>query len=488
MAVRDECLTYDGFSPETVSLMKETAEQEVNTRVKFLRRIKNLERSNDELAKKVSELTGQNRRLNNAKLTSKKEFAALKAENKKLVGMHGKVYNQLGITNTILKAKNKKLKEDKKVLTNENQALKKDLVVSKAFLKAYQCEAENLEEMLEKLQLKNKDLVNKLNEKTAEEETGMVTRSSSNKRKRTSTPMDNSCNVDPVEACVYVSGGKVKVNEVSTDSKTVYRLQLNSEQKWEHFCDLPSERASHQTAVFGDQIVLVCGRNSTGVLGNTDTMSLSSSASGSHAAVNYKRSAFGMCKFGGCLLIAGGYHDSTATEKCEIFSIQSGSWTEVSSMNAKRRSLALLYFQQKVWAIGGAGSDATHDSIETYDVTENRWTTAEAKLQTKRCSHSAVAGRGKFFVLGGKRDGQVLSSVEVYSSGEFSFLKPMSVPRCLFGACLIGNRLFCVGGLVDQQGELTKRTEYLDLEKNVWVEGPSLPSEVANFGICLKAF
>ena len=118
-------------------------------------------------------------------------------------------------------------------------------------------------------------------------------------------------------------------------------------------------------------------------------------------------------------------------------------------MNTKRELFALIYFQSKIWVIGGSLDGNCIYTIKTYNLTENKWTTVDAKLQSKRSSHSAIVHNQSFFVVGGHNQNKPLSSVEVYSSetNQFSFVSQMNPARAFFGSSIFNNSLIVFGGM-----------------------------------------
>ena len=201
--------------------------------------------------------------------------------------------------------------------------------------------------------------------------------------------------------------------------------------------------------------------------------------------MKYERCFFGISSFAGCIFVAGGYYNDLerTVDKCEVYSTESCEWTEVSSMNTKRRACALIYFQDKLWVNGGMNTTYM-ETIEIYDLAENRWTINDTKLLSQRAQHGALVHNKKFFVIGGENKDGVLSSVEIYSSetNQFSFVSPMVQARSMFGCSIFNNKLIVFGRRLNVDTEIIDSFEIYDIEKQVWLKGPTLPRPLTAFG------
>ena len=159
-------------------------------------------------------------------------------------------------------------------------------------------------------------------------------------------------------------------------------------------------------------------------------------------------------------------------------------WRNGPSLNDKRRSLVAVACHDKVYAIGGVAHDNyggyslldTMESIQVSSLLEtmetstmtrqnnNQWTRLQCRLPSPRSHCAAVVVHNRFIViLGGRADmGHNLSSVDIVdtapprnnnnnSNGEATIVAgpSMNSTRYAFGAAVMDNRIFVVGGCVN---------------------------------------
>ena len=163
-------------------------------------------------------------------------------------------------------------------------------------------------------------------------------------------------------------------------------------------------------------------------------------------------------------------------------------WRNGPSLNDRRHDLVAVVCRDKVYAIGGWGhtnnynNDTTLDTMESIQVSSlletiktlmmtrqnnNQWTRLQCRLSSPRMKCAAVVVHNRYVViLGGINGipglGQVLSSVDIMdtapphnnnndNNGEPTIVAgpSMNSTRCAFGAAVVDNRIFVVGGWVN---------------------------------------
>ena len=160
-------------------------------------------------------------------------------------------------------------------------------------------------------------------------------------------------------------------------------------------------------------------------------------------------------------------------------------WRNGPSLNDKRIDLAAVVCHDKVYAIGGLGGDnnyhvyTTLDTMESIQVSSllemretstmtrqnnNQWTRLQCRLSSPRYKCAAVVVQNRYIVILGGVNGmhQVLSSVDILdtappqnnnSNGEPTIVAApsMNSTQYAFGAAVVDNRIFVVGGLVNSE-------------------------------------
>ena len=155
-------------------------------------------------------------------------------------------------------------------------------------------------------------------------------------------------------------------------------------------------------------------------------------------------------------------------------------WRNGPSLHDERRDLVAVVCRDKVYAIGGLGrannyhGSTTLDTIESIQVSSllemtetskmtrqnnNQWTRLQCRLSSPRQAFTAVVVHNSYVViLGGNMDrGEDLSSVDIMdtapphnnnNNGEPTIVAgpSMNSTQSYFGAAVVDNRIFVVGG------------------------------------------
>ena len=151
-------------------------------------------------------------------------------------------------------------------------------------------------------------------------------------------------------------------------------------------------------------------------------------------------------------------------------------WRRGPNLNDKRTSLVAVVCGDKVYAIGGGGSRGVFDTMESIQVSSlletmetsttrqdnSHWTRLQCRLSSPRQACAAVVVHNRYVViLGGDSDRQGLSSVDIMdtapphnnnnNNGEPTIVAgpSMNSSRSYFGAAVMDNRIYVVGGFVN---------------------------------------
>ena len=160
-------------------------------------------------------------------------------------------------------------------------------------------------------------------------------------------------------------------------------------------------------------------------------------------------------------------------------------WRNGPSLNDRRASLVAVVCRDKVYAIGGSGGDNNYDgstfldTIESIQVSSllemtetstmtrqnnNQWTKLQCRLSSPQCHCAAVVVHNRYIVILGGVNGmrQDLSSVDIMDTapphnnndnGEPIIVAgpSMNSTRSSLGAAVVDNRIFVVGGYVNDR-------------------------------------
>ena len=186
------------------------------------------------------------------------------------------------------------------------------------------------------------------------------------------------------------------------------------------------------------------------------------------------------------VVIGGRMQSDSYTNSVIVWDPSTKRWRNGPSLNDRRRDLGAVVCCDKVYAIGGYGRannynfGTTLDTIESIQVsslletmdtstmtrqTNNQWTRLQCRLSSPRSHCAAVVVHNPFIViLGGHIDMcHYFSSVDILdtapphnnnnnSSGEPTIVAgpSMNSTRYDFGAAVVDNRIFVVGGWVNE--------------------------------------
>ena len=146
------------------------------------------------------------------------------------------------------------------------------------------------------------------------------------------------------------------------------------------------------------------------------------------------------------------------------------------NLNDKRTNLVAVVCGDKVYAIGGRASGGVLDTMESIQVSSlletmetsttrqdnSQWTRLQCRLSSPRPACAAVVVQNRYIViLGGSSDRQGLSSVDILdtaphhnnnNNGEPTIVAgpSMNSSRSYFGAAVMDNRIYVVGGFVNE--------------------------------------
>ena len=189
---------------------------------------------------------------------------------------------------------------------------------------------------------------------------------------------------------------------------------------------------------------------------------------------------------GKTIVVIGGRIQRKSTNSIIVWAPSTMEWRNRPSLNDKRHDLVAVVCRDKVYAIGGLGRDnnyrvyTTLDTMESIQVSSllemretltmtrqynNQWTRLQCRLSSPRSLCAAVVVHNRYIVILGGVNGmsQDLSSVDImdtappHHNNNNSNREPtimagprMNLARYAFGAAVVDNQIFVVGGWVNE--------------------------------------
>ena len=156
------------------------------------------------------------------------------------------------------------------------------------------------------------------------------------------------------------------------------------------------------------------------------------------------------------VVLGGRRKDHPTTDSVIVWDSSTKQWRLGPSLNEKRHYVAAETCNGKVYAIGGCRLE-TIESIDVASLLANtessnrHWNTLSCRLSMSRYGCAAVVVHDRYFVImGGYNGSKVLSTVEVLDTLQNKIVPlsglTMNSPRCYFGAAVVGNSIYAVGG------------------------------------------
>ena len=168
------------------------------------------------------------------------------------------------------------------------------------------------------------------------------------------------------------------------------------------------------------------------------------------------------------VVLGGRTKGNSTTDSVIVWDSSTKQWRQGPSLNEKRHYLAAETCNGKVYAIGGWNGGHVLDTIESIDVasllanteSSNRhWNTLSCRLSTSKHGCAAVVVHDRYIVImGGDNGSKFLSTVEVLDTLQKKIVPlsglTMNSPRCYFGAAVVGNSIYAVGGINNNWNKL----------------------------------
>ena len=182
------------------------------------------------------------------------------------------------------------------------------------------------------------------------------------------------------------------------------------------------------------------------------------------------------------VVLGGETKDNPATDSVIVSDSSTKQWRQGPSLNEERDLLAVETCNGKVYVIGGWNRNIhCLDTIECIDVvsllantdSSNRhWNTLSCRFPTAKSGCAAVVVHDRYIVImGGYNDrDKFLSTVEVLDTLQNKIVPlsglTMNSPRSSFGAAVVGNSIYAVGGM-SNIGKLLDSVEVLTFNVGV---------------------
>ncbi|KAM8910331.1 kelch-like protein 4 isoform 1-T1 [Spinachia spinachia] len=299
-------------------------------------------------------------------------------------------------------------------------------------------------------------------------------------------PMFQSPRTKPRKSTVgalYAVGGMDATKGSTTIEK--YDLRTNT---WDQVGVMNGRRLQFGVAVIDNKLYVVGGRDGLKTSNMVECYNPIHKAWSTMPPMSTHRHGLGIAVLEGPMYAVGGHDGWSYLNTVERWDPQARQWNYVASMSTPRSTMGVTALNGKLFAVGGRDGSSCLRSMECFDPHTNKWSMCTP--MAKRRGGVGVATYNNFLYAVGGHDApasnhcsRLSDCVERYDpkTDTWTTVSSLSVPRDAVGVCLLGDRLYAVGGY-DGQSYLNTVESY-DAQNNEWTE--EVPLNIGRAGACV---
>uniref|UniRef100_A0A8C6UVL9 Kelch-like family member 5 n=1 Tax=Neogobius melanostomus TaxID=47308 RepID=A0A8C6UVL9_9GOBI len=242
----------------------------------------------------------------------------------------------------------------------------------------------------------------------------------------------------------------------------------------EQYC-LRRDTLQFGVAVLDGRLYVVGGRDGLKTLNTVECYNPHSKTWSVMPPMSTHRHGLGVAVLEGPMYAVGGHDGWSYLSTVERWDPQARQWSFVASMSTPRSTVGVAVLNGKLYAVGGRDGSSCLRSVECFDPHTNRWSSC-APMAKRRGGVGVATWHGFLYAIGGhdapasSLASRLSDCVERYDpqTDVWTAVAPMSVSRDAVGVCLLGDRLFAVGGY---DGQVYLNTvEAYDPQTNEWTQ------------------
>uniref|UniRef100_A0A672NPV8 Kelch-like protein 4 n=1 Tax=Sinocyclocheilus grahami TaxID=75366 RepID=A0A672NPV8_SINGR len=299
-------------------------------------------------------------------------------------------------------------------------------------------------------------------------------------------PMLQSPRTKPRKSTVgslYAVGGM----DASKGSTTIEKYDLRTN-RWIQVGIMNGRRLQFGVSVIDNKLYVVGGRDGLKTSNMVECYNPITKVWSTMPPMSTHRHGLGIAVLEGPMYAVGGHDGWSYLNTVERWDPQARQWNYVASMSTPRSTVGVTALNGKLFAVGGRDGSSCLRSMECFDPHTNKWSMCAP--MSKRRGGVGVATYNSFLYAVGGHDAPASSHcsrlsdcVERYDpkTDTWTTVSSLSVPRDAVGVCLLGDRLYAVGGY-DGQTYLNSVESY-DAQNNEWTEVGELND--SRFSICV---
>lgn len=244
---------------------------------------------------------------------------------------------------------------------------------------------------------------------------------------------------------------------------------------WRQVATMSGRRLQFGVAVLDGRLYVVGGRDGLKTLNTVECYNPHSKTWSVMPPMSTHRHGLGVAVLEGPMYAVGGHDGWSYLSTVERWDPQARQWSFVASMSTPRSTVGVAVLNGKLYAVGGRDGSSCLRSVECFDPHTNRWSSC-GPMAKRRGGVGVATWHGFLYAIGGhdapasSLASRLSDCVERYDpqTDVWTAVAPMSVSRDAVGVCLLGDRLFAVGGY---DGQVYLNTvEAYDPQTNEWTQ------------------
>ncbi|XP_023389737.1 kelch-like protein 5 [Pteropus vampyrus] len=251
-----------------------------------------------------------------------------------------------------------------------------------------------------------------------------------------------------------------------------YDLRTNM---WTPVANMNGRRLQFGVAVLDDKLYVVGGRDGLKTLNTVECYNPKTKTWSVMPPMSTHRHGLGVAVLEGPLYAVGGHDGWSYLNTVERWDPQARQWNFVATMSTPRSTVGVAVLSGKLYAVGGRDGSSCLKSVECFDPHTNKWTLC-AQMSKRRGGVGVTTWNGLLYAIGGhdapasNLTSRLSDCVERYDpkTDVWTAVASMSISRDAVGVCLLGDKLYAVGGY-DGQTYLNTVEAY-DPQTNEWTQ------------------
>uniref|UniRef100_A0A2K5ZWB2 Kelch like family member 5 n=2 Tax=Cercopithecinae TaxID=9528 RepID=A0A2K5ZWB2_MANLE len=251
-----------------------------------------------------------------------------------------------------------------------------------------------------------------------------------------------------------------------------YDLRTNM---WTPVANMNGRRLQFGVAVLDDKLYVVGGRDGLKTLNTVECYNPKTKTWSVMPPMSTHRHGLGVAVLEGPMYAVGGHDGWSYLNTVERWDPQARQWNFVATMSTPRSTVGVAVLSGKLYAVGGRDGSSCLKSVECFDPHTNKWTLC-AQMSKRRGGVGVTTWNGLLYAIGGhdapasNMTSRLSDCVERYDpkTDMWTAVASMSISRDAVGVCLLGDKLYAVGGY-DGQAYLNTVEAY-DPQTNEWTQ------------------